>query len=83
LFQALARLAFLTASQAGEQRLYVGQPDIGERAIAGRLLPSNRDDCCAVHESVVGTEQTNRAGLAMSVVRGRPEVAFQGRQDGF
>ena len=30
-----------------------------------------------------GTEQTNRAGLAMSVVRGRPEVAFQGRQDRF
>jgi len=34
-------------------------------------------------KDVNGTEQTNRAGLAMSVVRGRPEVAFQGRQDRF
>ena len=31
--------------------------------------------------SVVGTERTNRAGLTMSVVQSRPEVAFRGHQD--
>ena len=31
--------------------------------------------------SVYGTNRTNRTGLAMSVPRGRPEVAFPGRQD--
>jgi hypothetical protein len=30
--------------------------------------------------SVFGTNRTKRAGLAMSVVRGIPEVAFRGRQ---
>jgi hypothetical protein len=34
-------------------------------------------------KDVNGAEQTSRAGLAMSVVRGGPEVAFQGRQDRF
>jgi hypothetical protein len=29
----------------------------------------------AVHESESGTKRTNRGGLAMSVDRGRPEVA--------
>jgi hypothetical protein len=33
--------------------------------------------------STHGTKRTNRAGLLMSVVRGRPEVAFRGRQDRF
>jgi hypothetical protein len=28
----------------------------------------------AVHESLVGTNRTNRAGLMMSVVRSKPEV---------
>jgi hypothetical protein len=37
----------------------------------------------AVHESLPGTKRTNRAGLLMSVVRGRPEVAFRGRQGRF
>jgi len=27
-----------------------------------------------------GTNRTNRAGLTMSVVRGRPEMTFRGRQ---
>jgi hypothetical protein len=31
--------------------------------------------------SVLGTERTNQAGLALSVVRGRPEVKLRGRQD--
>jgi len=31
--------------------------------------------------SPVGTNRTNRAGLVMSVDRGRPEVAFRGRED--
>jgi hypothetical protein len=31
----------------------------------------------AVHESESGTERTNCAGAMMSVVRGRPEVAFR------
>jgi len=31
----------------------------------------------AVHESVYGTNRTNRAGLAMSVVQGAPEVVFR------
>ena len=35
----------------------------------------------ALHESGIGTERTNRTGLAMSVPRGRSEVAFRGRQD--
>jgi hypothetical protein len=35
----------------------------------------------ALHESGVGTNRTNRAGLAMSVHRGGPEVAFRGRED--
>jgi hypothetical protein len=35
----------------------------------------------AVHESGSGTERTNRAGLTMSVVQSRPEVAFRGHQD--
>ena len=30
-----------------------------------------------------GTERTNRAGLAMSVVGGKAEAAFQGREDRF
>src|ERR1700737_260458 len=30
-----------------------------------------------------GTKRTSRADLAMSVDRGRPEVAFRGRQDRF
>jgi hypothetical protein len=30
-----------------------------------------------------GTKRTNRAGLMMSVVRGRSEVAFRGREDRF
>jgi hypothetical protein len=30
----------------------------------------------AVHESVVGTNRTNRAGLMMYVDRDRPEVTF-------
>ena len=34
-----------------------------------------------VHESVHGTKRTNRTGPLMSVVRGRPEVAFRVRQD--
>jgi hypothetical protein len=33
--------------------------------------------------SVYGTNRTNRAGLAMSVDRGKAEVALQGRQDRF
>jgi hypothetical protein len=33
--------------------------------------------------SPIGTNRTNRAGLTMSVDRGRPEVAFRGRQDRF
>jgi hypothetical protein len=37
----------------------------------------------AVHESGFGTKRTNRAGLMMSVDRGRPEVAFRGCQDRF
>jgi len=32
---------------------------------------------------LIGTNRTNRAGLAMSVERGRTEVAFRGRQDRF
>ena len=36
-----------------------------------------------MHESPVGTFETCRAGLTMSVVRGRPEVAFRGRQAAF
>ena len=32
----------------------------------------------AVHESLVGTIRTNRAGLTMSADRGRPEVAGKG-----
>jgi hypothetical protein len=31
----------------------------------------------ALHESGSGTNRTNRAGLMMSVVRGRPETAFR------
>ena len=34
----------------------------------------------AVHESLVGTERTSRAGPAMSVHRGNSEVGFRGRQ---
>ena len=38
----------------------------------------------AVHESGCGgTKRTKRAGLTMSAVRGRPEVAFRGREDRF
>jgi hypothetical protein len=35
------------------------------------------------HESASGTNRTNRAGLMMSVDRGKSEVAFRGRQDRF
>jgi hypothetical protein len=38
---------------------------------------------CAVHESLHGTNRTNRGGLMMSVPRGNPEVAFRSRQDRF
>ena len=31
--------------------------------------------CAAMHESGSGTFRTNRVGLAMSVAKGRPEVA--------
>jgi len=31
--------------------------------------------------SDIGPERTNQAGLALSVVRGRPEVKLRGRQD--
>ena len=34
----------------------------------------------AVHESLPGTKRTSPAGVMMSVVRARPEVAFLGRQ---
>jgi len=37
----------------------------------------------ALHESGKALNGTNRAGLLMSVVRGRPEVALRGRQDRF
>jgi hypothetical protein len=37
----------------------------------------------AVHESVHGTNRTNRAGLSMSVVRGGPEVAGNGQNIAF
>ena len=33
--------------------------------------------------SCFGTKRTNGAGLEMSVVRGRPEVAFRDRQGSF
>jgi hypothetical protein len=33
--------------------------------------------------SEFGTERTNRAGLMMSVVRGKAEVAFRGRKGRF
>jgi hypothetical protein len=33
-------------------------------------------DFAAAHESGSGTNRTNRAGLMMSVDRGRPEVTF-------
>jgi hypothetical protein len=33
------------------------------------------------NESAVGTFETCRAGLTMSVVRSRPEVAFRGHED--
>ena len=31
--------------------------------------------------TVVGTKRTSRASLTMSVVQGKPEVAFRGHQD--
>jgi hypothetical protein len=37
----------------------------------------------AVHESLIGTKRTNRAGLMMSVVQGKAGVGFQGRQVAF
>src|ERR1035437_6875397 len=37
----------------------------------------------AVHESLVGTNRTNRAGLMTSVDWGKAEVAFRGCQDRF
>jgi hypothetical protein len=33
--------------------------------------------------SAVGTKRTNRVGLLMSAVQGKPEVALRGRQDRF
>jgi hypothetical protein len=36
-----------------------------------------------VHESGSGTFRTCRGGLTMSVIRGGPEVAVQGREDRF
>jgi hypothetical protein len=54
------------------------------RSAANAVRPSQRGDrmtawFAAVHESVVGTNRTNRTGLTMSVDRARPEVISRPR----
>ena len=44
---------------------------------------TNRAEFGATHESGIGTNRTNRAGLMTSVVRGRPEVTFRSCQGRF
>ena len=53
----------------------------GEKRISGFGIfrsPPQKDFC-----NNIGTKRTCRACLMMSVVRGRSEVAFRGRQDRF
>src|SRR5216683_480095 len=45
--------------------------------------PWRRDDRTRAATSAFGTKRTNWAGLAMSVHRGRPEVAGMGQNDAF
>jgi hypothetical protein len=42
--------------------------------LAFALLVKNKPVFAAVHESLVGTNRTNRAGQMMSVDRGKPEI---------
>ena len=65
------------------------QPLLAGRHLFLRICASGYQRIChrlagvSAPTSVIGTKRTNRAGLLMSVVRGRPEVAFQGRQVSF
>jgi hypothetical protein len=45
------------------------------------LIVWSRGFCVTFRMSLHGTNRTNRAGLMMSVLRCRPEVAFCGHQD--
>jgi hypothetical protein len=49
--------------------------ELGRRFSPTPTRSSNRTQFAAMHESRSGTFETCRAGLMMSVVRGRPEMA--------
>ena len=74
--QVLARIRQQLPSTLGGSRMRESRTCGSVRGARGNSRPYRE-----LPTSVLGTERTNQAGLALSVVRGRPEVKSRSRQD--